>query len=229
MKGADGTVIGASKIARDITERKRAEARQEMLTRELHHRTKNLFAVVQAVISRSFAGKSTVQEAEAAVLDRLRSLAQTHVMLIEKDWQGADIAKVVRTEMSPFLGRVTIEGPTVMLSAKAAQNFALAVHELATNAAKYGALSNATGRVHIHWSVLKPNSHRLFVFRWQEHGGPPVTQPKQKGFGSAVLEQVMAEYFETPPAIDFAAAGVSYELSGSLDAMTTEGIFVEHS
>ncbi len=100
LKGADGTVIGASKIARDITERKRAEARQEMLTRELHHRTKNLFAVVQAVISRSFAGKSTVQEAEAAVLDRLRSLAQTHVMLIEKDWQGADIAKVVRTEMS---------------------------------------------------------------------------------------------------------------------------------
>lgn len=96
-----------------------------------------------------------------------------------------------------------------------------AVHELATNAAKYGALSNATGRVHIHWSVFKPNGHRLLVFRWQEHGGPPVTQPKQKGFGSAVLEQVMAEYFETPPTIEFAATGVRYEVSGSLDGLTT--------
>ena len=222
IKNSEGKIIGASKIARDITERKRAEVRQDMLTRELQHRSKNLYSVVQAVISRSFAGKSTVGQAEAAVLDRLRSLAQTHVMLIEKDWEGADIADVVRTEMSPFLGRATIEGPTVMLSAKVAQNFALAVHELATNAAKYGALSNATGRVHIHWSVFKPNGHRLFVFRWQEQGGPPVTQPKQKGFGSAVLERVMAEYFETPPTIEFAATGVRYELSGSLDEMTTE-------
>jgi len=80
---------------------------------------------VQAVISRSFAGKTTVAQAEAAVLDRLHSLAQTHVMLIEKDWEGADIAEVVRTEMSPFLGRVTIEGPTMMLSAKVAQNFTI--------------------------------------------------------------------------------------------------------
>jgi len=141
----------------------------------------------------------------------------------------ASAAEVVRTEMSPFLGRVTIEGPTVMLSAKVAQNFAPAVHELATNAAKYGALSNATGRVRIHWSVFKPNGHRLFVFRWQEQGGPPVTQPKQKGFGSAFLERVMAEYFETPPTIEFAATGVRYELSGSLDEMTTEKGIVERT
>ena len=222
VKDIEGKIIGASKIARDITERKRAEARQDMLARELHHRTKNVFTVVQAVISRSFAGKTTVGDAEAAVHNRLRSLAQTHVMLTEKEWKGADITEVVRTEMSPFLGRVTIEGPTMMLSAKVAQNFALAVHELATNATKYGALSNATGHVHIHWSVFKPNGHRLLVFSWQEHGGPPVTQPKQKGFGSAVLEQVMADYFERPPTIEFAATGVRYELSGSLDEITPE-------
>jgi two-component system, chemotaxis family, CheB/CheR fusion protein len=222
VKDIEGKIIGASKIARDITERKRVEARQDMLARELHHRTKNVFTVVQAVISRSFAGKTTVGDAEAAVHNRLRSLAQTHVMLTEKEWKGADITEVVRTEMSPFLGRVTIDGPSVMLSAKVAQNFALAVHELATNAAKYGALSTATGHVHINWSVFKPNGHRLFVFRWQEHGGPQVTQPKQKGFGSAVLEQVMADYFERPPTIEFAATGVRYELSGSLDEITPE-------
>jgi PAS domain S-box-containing protein len=227
LKDASGRIIGASKIARDITPRKQAEARQALLASELHHRTKNLFAVVHSVISRSFVGKQTVREAEAAVLSRLRTLAQTHVMLIEKEWQGAEIAEVVRTEMSPYAERVTIEGPPVMLTSQAAQNFALALHELATNAAKYGALSALAGNVRISWSVFKPNGHRCFTFRWEERGGPPVTQPTRKGFGSAVLEQVMAEYFETPPSVDYAAGGLIYELNGSLAALTGEGEVVD--
>jgi two-component sensor histidine kinase len=109
-----------------------------------------------------------------------------------------------------------------MLTAQAAQNFALALHELATNAAKYGALSNHTGRVRINWSVLKPNGYHQFVFRWQERGGPHVAPPASKGFGSAVLEQVMAEYFETPPQIEFAADGVGYEVVGSLEAIANQ-------
>jgi two-component sensor histidine kinase len=109
-----------------------------------------------------------------------------------------------------------------MLTAQAAQNFALALHELATNAAKYGALSNHTGRVHINWSVLKPNGYRQFIFRWKERGGPYVTRPARKGFGSAVLEQVMAEYFESPPQIEFVADGVAYEVVGSLEAITNQ-------
>lgn len=106
-----------------------------------------------------------------------------------------------------------------MLSSQAAQNFALALHELATNAAKYGALSTPSGRVHIGWRVFKPNGHRQFMFSWQERGGPPVGAPTRRGFGSAVLEQVMSQYFEATPAIEFAAEGVRYELSGSLDAI----------
>jgi two-component system, chemotaxis family, CheB/CheR fusion protein len=222
VKDAAGRVIGASKIARDISEKKQAQARQELLTREIQHRTKNLFAVVLAVVSRSFAGKYTVKEAEAAVVSRLRSLGQTHVMLIDKEWQGADLAEIVRTEMSPYAGRVRIEGPSLILTARAAQNFALAVHELATNAAKYGALSNTTGRVHITWFKHGSNGSNHFTFRWQEQGGPPVWAPTQKGFGSAVLEQVMAEYFEAPPEIQFPVAGVIYELNGSLDALGTD-------
>ena len=107
-----------------------------------------------------------------------------------------------------------------MLTAQAAQNFASALHELATNAAKYGALSNHTGRVHINWSVLKPNGYHQFIFRWQERGGPHVTPPMDKGFGSAVLEQVMAEYFENPPQIEYAADGVGYEVVGALESIT---------
>ena len=215
-----GKVIGASKVARDITECKQAQARQDMLTRELHHRTKNLFAVVQSVVSRSFTGKQTVKDAETAVKNRLRSLAQTHALLIEKDWSGADLAAVVRTEMSPYPDRVTIDGPTLMLSSQAAQNFALAVHELATNAAKYGALSDQAGWVHISWSVVQANGDSQYSFRWQERGGPLVEPPAIKGFGAVVLEQVMAEYFAVPPKIEFASSGVWYELKGPLQAVT---------
>jgi PAS domain S-box-containing protein len=222
LKDAAGKVVGASKIARDITESKQAQARNELLTREIQHRTKNLFAVVQAVVARSFSGKQTAKEAETAVVDRLRSLAQTHVMLMDKEWQGANLAEVVRAEMSPYADRVQVEGPDLVLTAKAAQNFALALHELATNAAKYGALSNATGRVRISWSTSKPTGIPVFAFRWQEVGGPPVLPPAHKGFGSVVLEQVMDQYFDVPPRVDFAVGGVSYELNGSLEALSEQ-------
>ncbi len=220
VKDGHGNIIGASKIARDITERKQAQARQDMLTRELHHRTKNLFAVVQAVVLRSFAGKQTVKDAQTTAMNRLQSLANTHALLIDKAWHGADIAEVVRTEMSPYTDRVTIDGPTVILTAQAAQNFALAVHELATNAAKYGALSTQTGQVRISWSVSETNGDGQFSFRWQERGGPPVLPPTSKGFGRVVLEQVMAEFFDPSPQIEFSPNGVSYGLSGSLAAIS---------
>jgi PAS domain S-box-containing protein len=220
VKDANGNIIRASKIARDISERKQAQARQELLTREIQHRTKNLFAIVQAVVVRSLAGKQTVEDAKSAVLSRLSSLAQTHVMLMDTQWEGADLRGIVEAEMRPFAGRVRIEGPKVMLTSKAAQNFGLAVHELVTNAAKYGALSNSTGQIDISWSVGESNGSRTFAFRWQELGGPPVERPERKGFGSIVLERIMGECFAEPPQIDFAPTGVRYELSASLDAIT---------
>jgi two-component system, chemotaxis family, CheB/CheR fusion protein len=220
VKDSAGKVVGASKIARDISEKKEAQARQELLAREIQHRTANLFAIVLAVVSSSFEGKHSVKDAEAAVVGRLSSLAETHLKLLDKEWQGADLAEIVRSEMSPYAGRVEVEGPSLMLTASAAQSFALSLHELATNAAKYGALSNATGRVHISWSKLTSNASNRFTFRWQEQGGPPVSPPTQKGFGSVVLQEAMTEHFDVPPRIEFSIAGVSYELNGLLDALT---------
>ena len=212
-----GNVIGASKIARDITERKQAQARQKLLTQEIQHRTKNLFAVVHSVVARSFAGKETVREAEEAVLSRLHSLAKTHAMLIDKDWQGAELGDVVATEMAPFADRVSASGPRLLLGAKAAQNFALAIHELATNATKHGALSNGMGRIGIEWQMDEPAG--VLIFRWQERGGPVVKPPAAKGFGSAVLEYVMADYFSETPNLNFDPGGVRYEVKCELRAV----------
>jgi PAS domain S-box-containing protein len=219
LKDASGKIVGASKIARDITERKQAEARQELLTHEIQHRTKNLFAVVHAVVARSFAGKATIDEARTAVLSRLESLAQTHAMLMDKEWHGADLAEIVRAEMSPYVGRVTIDGPSLELSAKAAQTFAMALHELATNAAKYGALSNTAGQVHVHWRLVTSAGPATFSFSWQERGGPTVVQPVRKGFGTAVLEQVMAEFVGQRPEMGFEEEGFTYALQARLAAI----------
>ena len=175
-----GKVTGASKIVRDITERKEAQARHDMLTGEIQHRVKNLFAVVQAVVSRSFAGKNTVDEARAAVLSRLGSLAQTHLMLMDQQWEGAELAEIVHAEMEPYADRVFVEGPRLVLNAKAAQNFAMAIHELATNAAKYGALSTTVGRVDISWSIARTNGSGQFTFRWQERGGRSFRRPHRR-------------------------------------------------
>lgn len=216
--GAD-RIIGASKIARDITERKRAQARQELLTREIQHRTKNLFAVVQSVVMRSFSGKSTVGEAEAAVRSRLASLAQAHVMLIDKNWEGAALSELIIAEIRPYGDRVKMNGPEMLLSPVAAQNFALAIHELATNAAKYGALSNRSGWIEISWSASCANGSGRFSFRWQERGGPAVIAPEHKGFGSTVLEIVMGDCCGEKPRFEFASAGLVYELTGPLEGI----------
>jgi two-component system CheB/CheR fusion protein len=222
IKNASGRIVGASKIARDISDRKKAETLQRLLARELHHRTKNLIAVVQSVVSRSFAGKRTVEEAQTAVLERLHSLGQAHILLIDRDWQGIELMDLASGELRPFSDRVSMSGPPLVMNPQAAQCFALALHELATNAAKYGALSSPTGRVALAWSVDMRNGAGEFTLGWEERNGPPVTPPARRGFGSSVLEQVMAGYCDAPPQIDFAPSGLTYLLKGPLDAIAAE-------
>jgi PAS domain S-box-containing protein len=190
IRNAKGQIIAASKIARDITERKRAEQSQKTLTRELQHRTINLLAVVQSIAQRSLAGTTSVDEAQKAFQARLQALARAHRQLTQSNWAGVPLAEVVRAQLEVFGANTSMEGPPVILTAQQAQNFALAIHELATNAVKHGALSTPRGAVRISWSVVHNGGNNVLRFCWSERGGPPVRQPVRRGFGSSLLQAI---------------------------------------
>ena len=187
-----GRVIGASKIARDITERRRAQEQQNLLVGEIKHRIKNTLATVQAIASRSM---STASHAEREAFNaRLRALANAHDLLTNENWDRALLHDVVDRALKPFQDnqreRVLISGPgEVCISANAAQLLTMALHELATNAVKYGALCNEAGKVRIEWEELT-QPRPMARLCWQESGGPAVSEPAHKGFGSLLLERV---------------------------------------
>ncbi len=182
---AEGRVRRVNAVMIDITDRKQAEQHQLMLAREVDHRARNALAVVQAIVRLT---RATTQENYVrAVEGRIHALAQAHTLLSETRWQGARIERVVGEEVAPYRGtgsaRVLIEGPSIFLVPEKAQNLALALHELATNSVKYGALSVAKGVVSIKWQ-LEPG---MISVCWEESGGPPVESPTAQGFGTKIL------------------------------------------
>jgi PAS domain S-box-containing protein len=189
IKDVQGNITGASKIARDITERKRTDAQIATLAREAEHRAKNLLAVVQAVVSLS--QSSTPEGLKASIDGRIRALAHVHDLFVQSRWAGANLRHLVEEELSPYLrtGRhMGLEGPVVLLQREVAQTVAVAVHELATNAAKYGALSQEQGHVDVAWSQTEDGS---LIIRWTESGGPHVYTPSRGGFGTRVINSMM--------------------------------------
>jgi two-component system CheB/CheR fusion protein len=214
---------GASVIQcniREITERKRGEERQQLLTNELAHRGKNLLAVIQTIASRSLSGTRSLAEAREAFLQRIQALARSQTMLVDGGFQGAPVSELIRLEFEAFSDRIKAVGPAVMLSPKAAQTFALLVHELATNAIKYGALSQPGGRITIDWSTEDGETETRFKFRWQERDGPPIVPPTHQGFGRILIERAAAQEFGAQPTIDYAPEGLSYEIDAPLSAVT---------
>jgi PAS domain S-box-containing protein len=194
-KDDGGTVTGWIASMLDITERKRAEDEQkraaeaeQILIRELQHRTNNLLAVIQGIAQKTLSGSGPLDEARKIFEGRLLALAGTYRRLTKSNWSGVSLREIVHLTLEPFAARTEIDGPDLMLSAKNAQNFSLALHELATNALKHGALSSAGGNVSIVWTVANNRGGLVLKFRWQERGGPPVFGPAQRGFGTSLLE-----------------------------------------
>ena len=221
LRNGRGEVTGAINCAYDITERKQVEEHQKFLMGELAHRGGNLLAVVQSIVSRSLAGTKPLAEERNTLMRRLQALARSQSALMNKGFQGALVAEIVRLEFEGFSDRVTAAGPDVMLNSRAAQTFALLLHELATNAIKYGALSlQDKGQVDIHWSIEVKAAEARFKFEWQERDGPPVIAPTRKGFGSLLLEKLASQDFGAQPKITFAPGGLSYSIDASLPPLT---------
>ena len=194
LKDAQGKVVGASKIARDITDRKRQEQFIALLSREVDHRAKNLLAIVQATVALTMG--DTVDAVKTAISGRIQALANAHNLLALSHWEGASLDSIIRGELAAYCGeegsRAVITGPTKILSPQAAQSIAVVLHELATNAAKYGALSVPAGRVRVEWS-LKPNQDLAIC--WTETGGPKVMPPSREGFGTRAIRKVVKNQF----------------------------------
>lgn len=206
---ADGRWFG---MVRDVTERRESEERLTLLAREVDHRANNLLAVVQGAITLSNA--ETPAALKAVLLGRVSALARAHQLLAGGRWTGADLRRLVEEELHPYAsdgdGRVTIEGAPYALSPAAAQGVAMAVHELATNAVKHGALSTPAGRVAVSWTEASGAAPAVIV--WRESGGPEVRKPTHRGLGMSVLERALRGSAGGRTQIEWAPEGLICEL-----------------
>lgn len=218
----DGEIQGAVCTFIDLTERKRAEARQQLLNRELAHRVKNTLAMVQAIVAQSLRNAATPRDAMQAINARLFALGQAHNILTQTHWGIAPIMEVVQGAIAVHnteSRRIHAMGPVVDLGAKAALAITMALHELCTNATKYGALSTENGTVNIEWIITGGAANAMFRLTWLERGGPPVTPPSRKGFGSRLIAEAIGADLKGRTQLLFNPDGVCWHLEAPVQAM----------
>ncbi len=213
----DGMPVRMTGTARDITDRKRWEEHIHLLMREVTHRSKNLLAVIQAMARQTKLASRDVEDFEVRFSGRLQSLAAAHDLLVQCDWRGVSMSEVVKSQLGHYFdqqaGQIEVDGPSLIVTPEAAQNIGLAVHELSTNAAKYGALSVPGGRVHVRWlhAASGEEDGRVHL-SWTEQGGPEVIKPSRRGFGQVVTEQLTARALQGSANLVFERGGVSWTL-----------------
>jgi PAS domain S-box-containing protein len=201
------SVVGT---VQDITERKQREEREHLLMREVNHRAKNMLTVVDAIAHQTATARP--EDFIERFSERIKALAANQDLLIRNEWQGVDIADLVHGQLAPFaslVGRIAVHGPKLRLKAFAAQAIGLALHELATNAAKYGALSMDKGRVDVTWGTVGDTC----TMSWIERGGPPVSAPKQRGFGTVVMQAMAERSVDGKVELEYAPSGVTWRLT----------------
>jgi two-component sensor histidine kinase len=207
-----------------VTERKKAETRQQLLIDELNHRVKNTLAIVQALAQQSLKGGRPPAEGRAAFEARLSALAAAHNLLTNAAWESVVLSQVVETAMATVCGtelrRYHIAGPEVRLGPQAAVSFALAIHELCTNAIKYGALSNDGGTISIRWCLKGRSEDPELLLVWTEQGGPAVQAPPKRGFGTRMIERALASDLKASVQISFEEQGVVCSLSAPVSSMS---------
>ena len=227
VRRGDGTAVEAYGVMLDITERKQSEEHMRLVMQELSHRTKNLMALVQAISWQTAKKAVDFAEFEQRFTQRLEALARSHDLLVKREWQGVVLEDLVRAQLVPFLDnaedRLATHGPPLLLMPAAAQELGLALHELATNASKYGALSVPTGRIEIGWTISDwAASTKRFHMTWRESGGPAVQRPLRKGFGSTVIVATLSRTFTGEAELDYRPEGVRWEFTAPMGPLIAE-------
>jgi PAS domain S-box-containing protein len=216
-RAPDGKAVRLVSIVTDVTEHKAAEDHIQFLMHEISHRSKNLLMVVQSIARRTARTAGTLEEFENRFERRLQGLAASHDVLVSKNWQGAPLAELVRRQLAPFevqSSRFELAGPDIVLTAEAAQAIGLAIHELATNAIKYGALSQPSGKVRVSWMFDgNTGASPPLLLNWIEQGGPPVSPPSRRGFGHVVIGQMVERSLNGKVAMEFAVQGLNWSVS----------------
>src|SRR5215217_6746042 len=209
-----------------LQERKRSEEHQVLLIRELQHRVKNTLATVQALLRATARSASTVEDFKQVFEARVLSLSRTHDLLVENAWRAASIRDILQSELGPYDDgagtRVLLTGPTVELPAELALPIGMAIHELTTNAAKYGAFSTPRGWLEVEWDVRETDGSRRLALRWTEHDGPPVEAPSRKGFGSNLIQRLLTTQCRAEIDFDFDRLGLRLRMSVPLGQPTLE-------
>lgn len=215
IRDADRRVHGAVCAAVDITARKQADQQRELLINELNHRVKNTLASVQSVAMQTLRNSLSLAEFQDAFVSRLAALSRAHELLTRAHWQSASLEDIVRETLEPYgieSGRIRFSGPGIRLAPAAAVTLSMGFHELATNAAKYGALSHARGRIAVDWRVDAAASPPILSIDWTERDGPPVRPPQRRGFGSRLIERGIAQELDGRVSLEFDAAGLQCRL-----------------
>ena len=205
-------------VVEDVTEQVHAEQHRTLLINELNHRVKNTLATVQAIAMQTFRGSSADPAVVQRFESRLLALSNAHSILTSGKWEGADLREIISRTLQPYTlsGRMRISGPRIVLSPKAVVALAMGIHELATNAAKYGALSNDSGVISVSWAVSPSDT---LVLEWKERGGPPVAVPSRKGFGSRLIERNLPHDLDGIVTMDYLPDGLAFKLISPLKAL----------
>lgn len=219
IKNAYGRVIGASKIAHDISERKSGEELLRTVMHELSHRSKNLLSVIQAMAQQTARLSPSVDAFLDRFIGRVQGLAASQDLLVNQNWTGVSLDELVNQQLQPFggrdAGRIDVDGPPLYVAPDAAQTLGLALHELATNASKYGALSVSGGSVAVQWNIEPESGVPRFRISWRERGGPSVETPARSGFGRMLIERLTADKLDATVLLSFDRKGVVWTLDAA--------------
>lgn len=231
IRDASGKIVGASKIARDISQARESERHIRLLLREVNHRVKNQYAVILSIIRETASRAEDPRDFEQMMRERVLSLSRSHDLLVEAEWRGADLAELIQGQLSPYghENLIGLAGPSISINPTAVQALGMAFHELGTNSAKYGVLGHAAGRIEVSWSVV-PGAEGTGFFRleWQETPPEaamslfPQDGPERRGFGSVVLRRVVPQSIGGSSEYDLTEVGARWLIEAPLDKVLSD-------